>query len=78
MDTITCDTVPLTWHRGFPERSGMYLVELKDGEHVVTPYTVPGEEDEDTCGDKRRPGWSCLTHSRSTVYAWAEIPKARR
>jgi hypothetical protein len=54
----------------------MYLVELADGEHCVTPYTIPEHEGEDSYGDKRRAGWSCLTHSRATVIAWAEIPKA--
>jgi hypothetical protein len=75
---ITFDTVPMTWNRGFPSRSGLYLVELTDGEHCVTPYNIPGQEGEDTWGDKRRPGWCCLIESRATVYAWAEIPKARR
>lgn len=78
MSQITYDTVALTWCRGFPARSGMYLVELKDGEHIVTPYTVPGQEVEDTWGDKRGVGWFCLTHSHATVIAWAEIPKSRR
>lgn len=44
---ITYDTVPLTWRRGFPPNTGMYLVELQDGEHIVrmsvesaaTPHT---------------------------------------
>lgn len=66
----------LQWHRGFPPKSGMYLVELEDGEHVVTPYTVPGQEGEDTWCDKRHAGWSCLTGSRATVKRWAKVPKS--
>lgn len=67
----------IEWHRGFPPKSGMYLVQLEDGEHVVTPYTVVGDEGVDTWGDKRGSGWTCLTGSRATVKAWAKIPKAR-
>lgn len=66
----------LSWHRGFPPKSGMYLVELEDGEHCVTPYTVPGDEGVDTWGDKRRSGWTCLTGSRATVKAWARVSRA--
>lgn len=65
----------LVWQRGFPPKSGMYLVQLEDGEHCVTPYTVVGDEGVDTWGDKRRSGWTCLTGSRATVKAWATIPK---
>lgn len=65
----------IVWQRGFPPKSGMYLVQLEDGEHCVTPYTVVGDEGVDTWGDKRRSGWSCLTGSHATVKAWARIPK---
>ncbi len=75
---IFLEAVIVHWCRGFPKISGMYLVELLDGEHCVTPYTVPGQEGEDTWGDKRRAGWSCLTDSHSTVVAWAAIPKRTR
>lgn len=78
MTTITYDTVPLTWHRGFPARSGMYLVELHDGEHVVTPYQAEPRWVEADGDWDNKTGWVCLTHSRATVIAWAEIPKARR
>lgn len=68
-------TRTITWYRGFPPKTGMYLVELGDGEHVVTPYRserrwVEADEDWDN-----KTGWICLTESRSTVLAWAEIPK---
>lgn len=68
-------TVPVTWFRGFPPDSGMYLVELEDGEHVVTPYQAEPrwvEADGDYDG---KTGWTCLTHSRATVQAWAKLPK---
>ena len=66
----------LEWHRGFPPRSGMYLVDLGNSEHVVTHYNVPGDEGIDTWGDKRGTGWHCLTGSHATVRAWARIPRA--
>jgi hypothetical protein len=53
----------------------MYLVELEDGEHVVTPYQAEPrwvEADGDYDG---KTGWICLTHSRATVQAWARLPK---
>ena len=65
----------ITWYRGFPPASGMYLVELEDREHVVTPYQAEPrwvEADGDYDG---KTGWICLTHSRATVQAWAAIPK---
>jgi hypothetical protein len=75
MNQIVCDTVEITWFRGWPSQSGMYLVELEDGEHIVTPYRaepryVESEQDWDN-----KTGWTCLTHSRATVIAWAKIPK---
>lgn len=70
-------TATLEWHRGFPDKAGMYLVELTTGDHVVTPYVIPGQEGVDTWGDKRGSGWACLTHSHATVFAWAAIPLAR-
>lgn len=75
---ITYDTVPLTWRRGFPTKSGMYLVELEDGEHVVTPYRAEARWVEADGDWDNKTGWVCLTHSRATVQAWAEIPKSRR
>lgn len=78
MTQITYDTVALTWRRGFPPKTGMYLVELHDGEHIVTPYQaepryVKADQDWDN-----KTGWICLTGSRAKVEAWAEIPKSRR
>lgn len=64
----------LVWNRGFPPRSGCYLVDLGNGEHVVTHYNVPGDEGVDTWGDKRGTGWHCLTGSHASVKAWAKIP----
>lgn len=75
MIDAVCKTM-LVWRRGFPEKSGMYLVDLGNREYCVTPYTVPGTEGVDTWGDPRRAGWSCLTGSAATVRAWAAIPAA--
>lgn len=66
----------IEWHRGFPPRSGMYLVDLGNNEHVVTHYNVPGDEGVDTWGDKRGTGWHCLSGSHATVKAWARIPRS--
>ena len=63
------------WQRGFPPRSGMYLVDLGHNEYVVTPYAVPGDEGVDTWGDPRGVGWKCLTGSHARVRAWARIPR---
>lgn len=65
------------WHRGFPPRSGMYLVDLGSNEYCVTHYNVPGDEGVDTWGDRRGTGWHCLTGSRATVRAWARLPSSR-
>ncbi len=65
----------IEWQRGFPPRSGMYLADLGNNEHVVTHYNVPGDEGIDTWGDKRGTGWHCLTGSHATVRAWARIPQ---
>lgn len=65
----------IEWQRGFPQRSGMYLVYLGHNEHVVTHYNVPGDEGIDTWGDKNGTGWHCLTGSHATVRAWARIPR---
>lgn len=65
----------IAWYKGFPPRSGMFLVELHDGEHVVTPYQAEPrwvEADGDYDG---KTGWICLTHSHARVVAWAAIPK---
>ncbi len=75
---ISLGKVEIEWFRGFPAENGHYLVELQDGEHVVTPYTVPGQEGQDTWGDQRRSGWSCLTHAHTRVVAWARIPQPRK
>lgn len=66
----------IEWQRGFPPRSGMYLVDLGNNEHVVTHYNVPGDEGIDTWGDKRGTGWHCLSGSHARVRAWARIPTA--
>ena len=66
----------LVWHRGFPPKSGMYLVDLGDREFCVTPYTVPGDEGVDTWGDKRGAGWTCLAGSHARVRAWAVVPSS--
>ena len=66
----------IEWQRGFPPRSGCYLVDLGHNEHVVTHYHVPGDEGIDTWGDKRGTGWHCLAGSHAKVRAWARIPRA--
>jgi len=66
----------IVWHRGFPPKSGMYLVDLGNREFCVTPYTVPGDEGVDTWGDKRGAGWKCLTGSHARVRAWAVVPSS--
>lgn len=68
----------LTWHRGFPQTTGMYLVELEDGEHCVTPYQAERRWVEADGEWDNRTGWTCLTHSRATVVAWAVVPKYER
>lgn len=72
---IEVGTALVNWYRGFPPKSGMYLVELEDGEHVVTPYRAEPRFVEADGDWDNKTGWVCLTHSRATVQAWAEIPK---
>ena len=67
----------IIWHRGFPSSGGMYLVELADGEHCVTPYQAERRWVEADGDWDNRTGWTCLTHSRATVVAWAKIPQAK-
>ncbi len=67
----------IEWQRGFPPRSGCYLVDLGNNEHCVTHYNVPGDEGVDTWGDRRGTGWHCLAGSHATVRAWARIPRAK-
>jgi hypothetical protein len=62
------------WRRGFPQRTGFYLVKLADGERQWTKYTVPGDGGDDTWGDPHRGGWTCLTGSHTRVVAWCEVP----
>ena len=62
----------IIWERGFPQEAGVYLVCLSDGEQCVTPWADGGV---DTWGDSRGRGWTCLTHSRSRVVAWATLPR---
>lgn len=65
----------LVWHRGDPPKSGMYVVQFYDGEHVITPWTKPGDAGVDTWGDERGSGWSCLGAAASEVQAWAKLPR---
>ena len=60
----------INWQTGFPDENCMCLVELKDGEHVVTPYTHTAGTD--TWGDKRKTGWSCLSGSHCRVVKWVK------
>lgn len=69
-------TRPLMWYRGFPSETGNYLVELEDGEHCVTHYRAERRWVEADGDWDERTGWTCLTHSRARVVAWATIPKA--
>ncbi len=62
--------VEFNWSKGFPQENGTYLVELEDGEHLVTYYTH--EPRHDTWGDKSRTGWTCLTGSRAKVKRWVK------
>ena len=73
--TVAIDRAEIIWYRGFPPKSGMYLVELEDGEHVVTPYQAEPRFVEADGDWDNKTGWTCLTHSRATVQAWAAIPK---
>jgi hypothetical protein len=59
--------IEFEWQRGFPTEGGMYLVELSDGEMVVTPWNDGAGKNRDAWGDERQTGWCCLTHSHSTV-----------
>lgn len=61
------------WKTGFPATSGMYLVQLADGEMCVTPWNDGTGKNRDSWGDERQTGWHCLTDSRSTVKRWVSI-----
>lgn len=69
--------VDFEWNTGFPAKGGMHLVELADGEMVVTPWNTGEGKNTDSWGDERPKGWSCLTHSRSTVKRWVHINDLR-
>jgi hypothetical protein len=56
----------------------MYLVELEDGEHAITPYQAERRWVEADGDWDNRTGWVGPTHSRATVIAWAFIPKYER
>ena len=60
------------WHRGFSAEGGMYLVELADGEMLVTPWNDGTGKNRDSWGGGGRTGWCCLTDSRSTVKRWID------
>jgi len=62
--------VLIDWQIGFPDENCMCLVELDDGENIVTPYTHTAGRD--TWGDKRKTGWSCLTGSHTRVKKWVK------
>lgn len=73
---IADDAVTLQFYRGFPPRSGAYLVHLGGSEYVVTYWNDPNAPGVDTWGDERRGGWACLTGSHSRVLRWAALPNA--
>jgi hypothetical protein len=75
---IDAGTMVFEFKRGFPEKSGAYLVELEDNEMLVTFWNDPDAPGVDTWGDQRRGGWSCLTGSRATVKRWASIDLAAK
>ena len=64
------------WSRGFPEKRGMYFVELNDGECLVTPW----EDGKSYCeaeGEYRQRGWSCLKDWSGRVVRWVSVAALR-
>lgn len=60
------------WSRGFPEKRGMYFVELNDGECIVTPW----EDGKSYCeaeGEYRTRGWSGLRDWSGRVVRWVAV-----
>ena len=60
------------WSRGYPDKRGMYLVELSDGECIVTPW----EDGKSYCeaeGEYRAKGWSCLRDWSGRVVRWVAV-----
>lgn len=67
-------SVTFTWHRGFPPASGLYLVELSDGEMIVTHWNDGSRRDD---GEPIKPGWDCLTWAHITVKKWTSVNNLR-
>lgn len=60
------------WSHGFPEKRGMYFVELSDGEHIVTPW----EDGKSYCeaeGEYRKRGWTGLRDWSGRVVRWCSV-----
>lgn len=62
--------IKFIWDKGFPEKRGMYLVQLDDGELCVT-YWNDGKAS-DTWGDKVDRGWTILRNSNARVIRWVK------
>jgi hypothetical protein len=67
-------SVTFNWLTGFPVNSGMYLVELEDGEIIVTHWH---DGSRTGSGNIKQAGWDCLTHARATVKKWAYVDDLR-
>lgn len=65
------------WQKGFPQSSGMYLVEVDDGSLLVTPWS-DGKDYCEADGDYRKRGWSCLRDWGGKVLRWCPLADARQ
>lgn len=60
------------WHRGFPTKRGMYLVETTDAAHCITPWS-DGTDYSETEGEYRPKGWICLSDWSGRVVRWVAM-----
>ena len=70
LDAVEPVDVGFNWSVGFPDENCMCLVELEDGENIVTYYRHTPRTD--TWGDKSKTGWTCLTGSHTRVKKWVK------
>lgn len=64
------------WSTGFPDKRGMYLVQLSDGECIVTPWE-DGKSYSEAEAAYRPRGWACLKDWSGRVIRWALIDDVR-